>query len=234
MSTNPGDRTRPAGKTRRLVVVGDSAFAEVAHEYFETESPYAVAAFAVERPFLRRASLLDRPVVALDEIAARFPPADHDVYVAVVYTQLNRLRTRLADEAERLGYRLASFVSPRATIARSATLGPHCFVFEGNVIQPFATLGRNVVLWSGNHIGHHTTIGDNAFLASHVVVSGGCTIGDNCFLGVNATIANDIEVAEDCWIGPGALVAADTVPGAIYRGQAARPSKVSARHFFKV
>lgn len=37
------------GKTGKLVLIGDSAFAEVAYEYFTHDSPYEVVAFAVER-----------------------------------------------------------------------------------------------------------------------------------------------------------------------------------------
>ncbi len=32
---------------KNLVIVGDSAFAEVAYEYFTHDSPYTVVAFAV-------------------------------------------------------------------------------------------------------------------------------------------------------------------------------------------
>ena len=43
--------------TRNLIIVGDSAFAEVAYEYFTHDSPYRVVAFAVEREFLTKTRL---------------------------------------------------------------------------------------------------------------------------------------------------------------------------------
>ena len=70
--------------------------------------------------------------------------------MAVVYTQLNRLRARLAAEAKAKGYRLASYVSSRAFLWRNVEVGEHCFVFEDNTVQPFVRIGNNVVLWSGN------------------------------------------------------------------------------------
>ena len=225
---------RGVEKTRGLVIIGDSVFAEVAREYFDTASPYRVDAFAVERPFLKKKTLHGLPVIALDEAVALYPPATHDAFAAIVYTELNRLRTRLAAAAEAMGYALASFISPHAMVARSATIGPHCFVFENNVIQPFVTVGRNTVLWSGNHIGHHSHIGQNVFVSSHVVISGGCEVGDNCFFGVNATVANDLRIAEDCWIGPGALIAKNTLAGEIYRSPVSEVAKISALRFFKV
>lgn len=221
-------------KSRKLVIIGDSAFAEVACEYFTHDSPYEVVGFAVERPYLKGEQLLGLPIVALDEVTTRFPPSDHDAYVAVVYSQLNRLRARLMRDAEALGYGLASYVSSRCFIWPNVKLGKHCFIFENNVVQPFVTLGDNVVLWSGNHIGHHSRIADNVFVSSHVVISGFCAVEPNCFLGVNVAIANNVTIARDCWIGPGVVIGQDTKEGELYRASPTEPSKVGALRFFRV
>ncbi|MBM3505470.1 MAG: acetyltransferase [Alphaproteobacteria bacterium] len=221
-------------EARKLVIVGDSAFAEVAHEYFTRDSNYSVVAFAVEEEYLARDRLQGLPVVSLDRLGESFSSTTHDVYVAVAYAQLNRLRTRLAKKAKEMGYRLASYVSSRAMVSPSATVGEHCFIFEGNVVQPFVRIETNVVLWSGNHIGHHSVIRANSFIASHVVVSGFCDVGENVFLGVNAGVANNIRIAPDCWIGPGVVVVDDTQRGEIYRAPKVVASKVSALRMFKV
>jgi sugar O-acyltransferase (sialic acid O-acetyltransferase NeuD family) len=219
---------------RKLVIVGDSAFAEVAREYFDAESDHQVVAFAVEQAFVKRESLHGLPVVPFENLAQRFAPADHDVYVAVVYTQLNRLRARLAAQAKEQGFRLASFVSPRAQVWRNVALGEHCFVFEHNTVQPFVQIADNVVLWSGNHIGHHSVIEDHCFVSSQVVVSGFCRIGAYSFLGVNATLANNVTLGRDNWLGPGTTVMKDTPDGALFKSEQPEPARVSAPRFFRV
>jgi sugar O-acyltransferase (sialic acid O-acetyltransferase NeuD family) len=205
-------------KDHPLIVVGDSAFAEIAYEYFTHESPYEVVAFAVESAFLKRTELFGRPIVAFEEIEQRFAPPEHFFFAANVYTQLNRLRTRLYQAAKHKGFRPASFISPHAFVWKNVELGEHCFIFENNVVQPFVKMGSNVVLWSGNHIGHHSVIQDNVFVASHAVISGYCDIGKNCFVGVNATIANNIRVGADCVIGAGALVARHVEEDRVVKG----------------
>jgi sugar O-acyltransferase (sialic acid O-acetyltransferase NeuD family) len=221
-------------KSRKLVIVGDSAFAEVAFENFEWLSSYSVVAFAVEDAYRKRETLFDRPIVAFESLAESHPPDEHDVYVAIVYTQLNRLRSRLAGAAKARGFRLASFVSPHALVWPNVTLGEHCFIFENNVVQPFVRLGDNVVLWSGNHIGHHSVIRDNVFISSHVVISGFCDIGSNCFFGVNATLGNNVTVGSDCWFGPGVVAARDVPAGTLLKPTMAEPARVSAPKFFKI
>jgi sugar O-acyltransferase (sialic acid O-acetyltransferase NeuD family) len=221
-------------KPRKLVIIGDSAFAEVACEYFTHDSDYEVVGFSVERAYLKRESLLGLPVVEFESVEQHFEPAECEVFAAVTYAQLNRLRARLAAAAKAKGYRLASYRSSRAFIWRNVQLGEHCFIFEDNTLQPFVAVGDNVVLWSGNHIGHHSTIGANCFISSHVVVSGFCDIGANSFLGVNAAISNNVKVGRDNWIGPGVTILKDTADGSLYGASEAQPSRVSALRFFKV
>jgi sugar O-acyltransferase (sialic acid O-acetyltransferase NeuD family) len=202
---------------RKLVIVGDSLFAQVAFEYFTHDSPYEPVAFAVEAEYRKRDELFGLPVVDFETMADRFDPGDHAVYVALVYTQLNRLRARLAAAAKGLGYELASYVSSRAFVWPNVQIGEHAFIFEDNTLQPFVEVGDNVVMWSGNHIGHHSRIRDNCFIASHVVISGSVDVGDSTFLGVNATLVNDITIGRDCWIGPSVTLTRDAEPGSVYR-----------------
>lgn len=214
----PWSPDAPLEGPKRLVLVGDSAFAEIAFEYFSHDSPYEVVAFAVEREFLTKSELFGLPIHPLEELEDHCAPQEHSFHAALAYTQRNQLRTRLFEETRARGYCPASYISSRSFIWRNVELGEHCFIFEDNTIQPFVKVGNNVVMWSGNHIGHHSTIEDNCFIASHAVMSGFTRLGESSFLGVNATFSNNIEIASDCVVGAGALVLADVPPGTTVRG----------------
>ena len=203
---------------KKLIIGGDSAFAEVAYEYFTVDSEYEVVAFAVEREYLKRDSLFGVPVVALEDIAEHYAPAEHSFYAANVYTQGNKLRERIYQTFKAAGYAPASFISPKAMVWRNAKIGEHVFIFENNVVQPFTEIGDNTVLWSGNHIGHHSKIGSHVFIASHVVISGFCTVGDYTFMGVNAAMGNNLNVGSRCTVGAGALIIADVPDGKVVVG----------------
>jgi sugar O-acyltransferase (sialic acid O-acetyltransferase NeuD family) len=196
-------------KNHKLIILGDSAFAEIAHEYFTHDSDYEVVAFSVEKDYLRRDELFGLPIVPLETLEEVYSPSEHHFFAANVYTQLNQLRTRLYQQAKQRGYRPASYISPHAFVWRNCEIGEHCFIFENNVVQPFAKIGNNVVLWSGNHIGHHSVIKDHCFISSHVVISGFAEVGESCFVGVNATVSNNLKIGNNCLIGAGALVLGD-------------------------
>jgi sugar O-acyltransferase (sialic acid O-acetyltransferase NeuD family) len=219
-------------EARKLVIFGSTEFAEIAYEYFTYDSDYEVAGFTVEQEYLKEDTKFRLPMVPFETVESVFPPVRHDIFIASVYTQLNRLRTRLLNEAKSKGYKPASYISSRAFVWRNVDIGEHCFIFEDNTVQPFVKIGNNVVMWSGNHIGHHSIIGDNCFISSHVVVSGGVTVGNNCFLGINATINNAMTIGNDCLLGSAALVVKNLGDNNILKGT--EISKIGAKEYFKI
>jgi len=209
-----------------LVVFGSSEIAQLARFYFSTESDYEVVAFTVDSSHLTNTTFCGLPVIAFEEISKEYGPDQYELFIAIGYSKLNAIRKEKYFAAKAMGYRLASFISSRATVLNDGRIGDNCFIFEDNTIQPFVTIGNNVTLWSGNHIGHHSTIKDHCFITSHVVVSGGVEIGEQCFIGVNATLRDHIKIGEKCVIGAGALLLADAEPEGVLIGTATNRSKV--------
>ncbi|MCX7111131.1 MAG: acetyltransferase [Proteobacteria bacterium] len=209
-----------------LVIFGTGGIAHLAHYYFSTDSDYQVVAFTVDADYIKVDALFGLPVVPFEGITNRYPVDEYDIFIALSYAKLNELRKAKYFAAKALGYRLASYVSSRATILNQGMIGDNCFVLEDNTIQPFAVIGNNVTLWSGNHIGHHSIIRDHCFIASHVVVSGGVEIDEACFIGVNATLRDHIRVGERCVIGAGTLLLSDAEAQGVYIGQATERSRV--------
>ena len=221
-------------KKKKLVIIGVGETAEIACEYFTVDSEYKVVGFAVNRRFITRESLVGLPVVPLEDVTTIFPASEYWAFAAASSTKLNRVRSHLYAEAKNRGYRIASYISSRAFVWRTAKIGENCFVFEGNTIQSSVKIGNNVVLWSGNHIGHNSEIMDHCFLSSHVVVSGFCQIGEYSFLGVNSTIIDNIVIGKDCFIGAGALVQKDVQQYSVLQEPSTDISKVSSLRLFKI
>jgi len=219
---------------KELIIFGSADIAQLAYYYFSNDSDYKVAAFTVDAEFLKVSEFCGLPVVPFEELVNHYSPERYHLFVALSYSKLNQIRKEKYHAANSLGYRLASYISSKATILNDFKIGDNCFILEDNTIQPFVTIGHNVTLWSGNHIGHHSTIHDHCFLASHIVVSGGVEIGEACFIGVNATLRDHIKIGEKCVIGAGALILADTDPEGVYIGDATVRSKVPSTRLKKI
>jgi sugar O-acyltransferase (sialic acid O-acetyltransferase NeuD family) len=206
----------------KIVIFGAGDIARLAHFYFTRDSAHDVAGFAVDRAYRQSDSFLGLPLVDAEEATTRFPPGEYDMFVALSYAKMNRLRAAKYDAMKAAGYRLASYVSSRCSYLSDTPPGDNCLILEDNTIQPFVTIGNNVTLWSGNHIGHDATIEDHCFITSHVVVSGYVRIGTRTFIGVNATLRNSITIAPDTLIGAGAIIMKDTKPKEVYMPERAK------------
>ncbi len=201
---------------RRAIIFGTTSFAEVVDFYLGHDSDYEVVGFTASGAHITGDRFCGRPLVPFETVAERFPPDGHDMFVAVGYRQMNRLRQMFCEQAREKGYRLLSYICSKATHWGDTQISDNVFIFEDNTIQPFVSIGAGSVLWSGNHIGHHTIVGDYCFITSHVVVSGNCLVGDRVFLGVNATVADGVRVAAGTLVGPGALIKKDTEEKSVY------------------
>jgi len=207
---------------RNLVIVGTGLFAEVASAYFEEFTDYKVAAFSCHESYKTGDEIYGRRLLAIENLAPDYSPADSDIFVAIGYGQMNKMRQRVYEEMKERGYSCATFVHPEVKIWESTTVGENVFIFEDNTIQPFTRIGSDTILWSGNHVGHHSIIGEHCFISSHVVISGSCTIGNNVFIGVNSTLHDSLTIGDECLIGAGAVISKNTAPKSVYVPQATK------------
>ena len=142
---------------KKLIIIGNKEFAEIADEYFSYDSDYEVIAFSVEKPYIQSAYLKGKPVVDFAKLPEYYPPKEYYVFTAITY-------------------RFATYVSSAAFVWKNnVEIGENSFIFEDNTLQYNVKIGHSVILWSGNHIGHSAHIGDNSFVSSHVGVSSYCT-----------------------------------------------------------
>jgi len=210
---------------KRLVIFGAGHMARIAQFYFSCDSEYEVAAFTVHKRFAEGDEFGGLPLVAFEDVEAWYAPDEFEMFVAVGYQGLNKLRSEVYHAAKKKNYRLATYLSSKAVHFGEVNCGDNCFILEANVVQPFVKIGNNVILWSGNHIGHDVVIEDHCFVSSHVVLAGRVRLGGHSFMGVNASVKDGVTIGANCLIGPGSVILKDTKPGSAHlvKGTPASP-----------
>jgi len=212
-------------KMKKLIIFGIGEQAEMAYYYFKNDSNYEVVGFTVDKEFKDKDSLFELPIIDFDSINNSHSNKEYELFIAIGYNKVNKIRTDKYLEAKEKGYKIASYISTKSSIFTN-DIGENCFILEDNTIQPFVTIGNNVTLWSGNHIGHHSIIKNNCFITSQVVISGGCIIDEFTFIGVNATLRDHIKIGKSNVIGAGALILGDTEDNKVYTEKATEVSRV--------
>ena len=224
----------PPKKKEKIVIFGDGGFAQVCYQYFTYDSEYEVAGFCVDRDYLKQNSLFGLPVIAYDEVKQRFPPNQYGAFVAILFTQLNKIRTERLAEFKAAGYKMVSYISSRSLVWPDLIHGEHCFIWEGNKIQPFVKLGNNVILGSGNIISHNCVIGDNVFISHGVVIAGSVNIGKNCFIAINSSLVDRISIGDNCFISAGSIVRKNLPANTYLKSPKSDYSDITAQQYFGI
>ncbi len=210
---------------KKLVIFGAMGFAEIAHYFFTHDSAYDVSAFTVDAAYLKESTFKGLPIVAFEEVERDYPPEAYDMFVAVGIRGVNQLRAAKVEEAEKKGYRLASFVSSKASVNPDLVVRPNTMIMECTWIHPFVEIGHDTIIWSATRIGFHTRIGDHCWIVSPIFGES-VTVGDYSFIGLDATIAPRVSIGKSNIIGAGALILSDTKDFEVYKGHASTPSRV--------
>jgi sugar O-acyltransferase (sialic acid O-acetyltransferase NeuD family) len=213
----------------KVIIFGVLDTAELAHYYLQNDSEHEIAAFTINREYIKDEAFHGLPVVAFEDVETIFSPAEYSFFAPMTGRNMNRNRENIYNLAKAKGYKFISYISSRATIFDKSVVGDNCFILEDNTIQPYTTIGNNVVMWSGNHIGHHGRINDHVFFTSHVVMSGHCEIGSYSFFGVNSTIRDYTTIAPGTLVGMASTITKETEEWGIYIGNPAKkvPGKKS-------
>ena len=191
---------------KKIIIFGIGKIADVVSYYFENFSQYNIVAYTVDTEYISSNSFKGKPIIPFEKLINIYPPSSNDIFVALGYQDLNRLREKKCLEVKEKGYKLISYIGNSPGISKDLIYQENCFVMDGALIHPKVEIGKNVFIWSGSMIGHHSYISDNCWLTSSSNISGGVNVGKNCFFAVNSTVANSLKIGKNCFFGANSLI----------------------------
>jgi sugar O-acyltransferase (sialic acid O-acetyltransferase NeuD family) len=199
----------------KVVIFGNSFFAESIYFYLQHDSDYQLIAFTVDESHITSESFHDLPVVAYEKLEKYYPPTEYKLFIPLGYERLNKLRAEKYYDGKKRGYGFISYISSKAN-HHNISVGENCLILGNSIIEPQVIIGDNCILAGGNYIGHHSIINNHCFLASHVVLGGRVMVGEYSFIGMNATIRNAINIGKENIIGAGSIILSNTEDQAVY------------------
>lgn len=217
-----------------LVIFGIGKIAEVVFYYAKEECGFNVAAFCVDSQYKTVEIFQGLPVTAFESVEQDFPPVMYDMFVAVGYHDLNRLREARCKEALAKGYELVSIVSPMANLPKNIRLGWNCFVMPPCFIHPYVVLQSNVFVFNGATVGHHSVIDDNCWLTSSCNIGGNVHIGANTFMALNSTIGHSVSIGKNCFIGANALITKNLEDDKVVIAEPSKPLRLNSHQFLRM
>jgi len=213
-------------KTKKLIIYGDSSFAEMIARYFQNDSAYAVVAFCVDRAYKTRESIDELPVLAVEEIEQHFSPENHYIFAAIGYKSV-RTHKILFEKIAQLSFPFASYISSQAMVDSSCKIGVNCLVLSGVILEPDTVIEENCYINSGAIVCHHSLVKAHSILAAGSLVGGHTTVGESSLLGFHSTVAELLELADETLLGAGSVLLENTDKHTMYVGT---PAKMLRTH----
>ncbi|SOE39027.1 UDP-3-O-(3-hydroxymyristoyl)glucosamine N-acyltransferase [Delftia acidovorans] len=128
-------------------------------------------------------------------------PGEGSAFVAFDERFGNFKRVELMQAAMERGFKLASFVSPRAMVAGGVRIGPNAFVGDGAIVGHGSRIDYNCFLLPGVCLGSGVHLRASCWLESAVVVGDGAQIGAHSILRSGALVAAGVQVGRGCELG---------------------------------
>jgi len=207
-----------------LILYGDSNYAELVKYYFESDTEYRVVAFCVDRAFRQREEIGGLPVVAFEELVSLYDPRKYSLFAAIGYKSM-RVKKALYEKAAATPFPIASYISPKAIVDASNTIGENCMVLPGAILEPFANLEENCFINTGSTVCHHSKIRAHSFLAARSLVGGYSEVGENSFLGFQSTVLQQLVLAPETLVAANSLLMHNSEISTMYAGSPARAVK---------
>ena len=189
----------------KIIIYGNSDFAELMYYYFTTDSVYEVVGFCVDKGYIKSDKFLNIPLVPFETVEDTFPPNEYKMFVAVGYKNM-RLRKELYKKTIRKGYNHINYISSKAILDKSNIIGKNNAILHNVVLEPFCKIGNNNVINTNVIICHHAEVMNDCFIAAKALVGGFTIIKNNCFLGFSSTILQKLVIEDETLVAASSVV----------------------------
>lgn len=197
-------------QNKKLIIYGIGKLADYAAYVFQEDSNFNIIAYCIEEDYLKAHPQLNN-IQSFENLQGELLKSDTFLFVAVGN---NLIRERIFSIARQKGFKLATYISSRASTWSNLKIGQNCFIGEGSIIQPFVEIKNNSFLF-GARLGHHCIIGENVLL-SGPTIGGDVSVGDFTFIGLNSVIQQNIKIGKKNIIGMGVAITKTTSDNSVF------------------
>lgn len=203
---------------KRLVVIGAGGHAKVAIDVARAAGWLPVVALDPVGP---GHSCSDVPVIGSDDMASEVF-AD-GLRFALLALGNNRVRLRLGEQLEQIGFVCPPIIHPQTVIS------PYAEISSGTVVMPHATInshariGKFAIINTGAIVEHDCLIGDGAHIAPRSVLGGTVSIGREVLFGIGSVARPGSIVSDGATVGAGSTIIKTIAPNETVVGAPAKP-----------
>lgn len=134
----------------------------------------------------------------------------------------NRLRCRIAEHLQTIGFTFPRLVHPTAVVSGSAKIGVGTIVMSNAVVNADASIGDFVIVNSSAIVEHDCVLGRGAHVAPGTCLGGGVRVGCGALIGIGSVARPRSIIGDFAVVGAGSTIISDIPADCIAMGSPAR------------
>lgn len=192
-------------KLKRVVVFGIGDFSDIVTYIIEEKLGGEIAAYTVNRCYIKGNEYHDKPLVPFEHIQEMYPPQEFDMVLGFIGKKMFQERQEIIQQIKEKEYELPNIIHPSASID-SKIIGEGNIILQHTSVEHHCKIGSGNIIWQNVVLPHHNEIGNFNNLAPSVSLSGYSKIRNHCFVGNNVCVKNKVVIGSFAYIGAGAYV----------------------------
>lgn len=152
------------------------------------------------------------PILDTDDALATYVEQGCHFLITIGHIQSSAVRERIYAQLVALGAPIATVVSPRAHLARTAQVGAGVIVMHDALINANAQVADNCIINSKALVEHDAQISAHCHVSTSAVVNGGAHIETGSFVGSNAVVVQGVQTPAKAFIKAGRCYVGERPP----------------------
>lgn len=183
----------------KIVLVGAGGHCKSCIDVIEQENKYQIVGIT-DKQSKPGEKMLGYPILGGDELLGEIRKEVTYALVTVGQLENATLRQALFNNLVSLNFVLPACISPRAYVARSASIGQGSIVMHDALLNSKAKVGNNVIINSKALVEHDAIIKDHCHISTGAIINGGVIINEASFIGSGAVLVQYTEVKRGAFI----------------------------------
>ncbi len=186
---------------KKLILVGGGGHCRSVIDVVEHTLAWEVAGI-IDRTLSSGTHIQGYTVLGNDTVIPDYVK-DHYFLVTVGQIKTAQIRKKLFELIQTSGGKLATVVSPRSYVAKSACLGEGTIVMHDALVNANAQIGKNGIINTKALVEHDAIVSDHCHISTAAVINGGAYVGAESFFGSTAVSVQGAIVPEKSIVAAG-------------------------------
>lgn len=177
----------------KIVLIGGGGHCRACIDVIESTGQYQIVGI-LDGAFTKGEIISGYSCIGDDNDISEFANLDYQFLVCVGQIYSSTIREKSFSLIKKYNGKLATIISPRAWVAKTAVIGEGTIVMHDVLVNSHAVIGDNCIINTKSLIEHDAVVGDHCHVSTGAIINGGAKVGKSCFIGSAAVLIQSVNI----------------------------------------